>query len=238
VATWEVHRLREILSTTSRVPDYFENPITQKRLSHASNNRYSGEVLVCDEVKEQVVLQHVGAIFGNYEDRLHGLHFDRLGIPSQVITGLDHCFNEEVWSVIRELKLDKAPGTVGFTARFYQTAWPVIKRDVTNAFMAPWSLDCRSIYLVNQSYMVLFKKKHGAQEVKDFCPISLIHSFCKLAIKALAQWLAPAWTSLFNLTSARSSEVVLARQLLSCPGNGQAPAHAQTPEYPPQGRHC
>jgi hypothetical protein len=79
--------------------------------------------------------------------------------------------------------------------------------DVTNAFMAPWSLDCRSIYLVNQSYMVLFKKKHGAQEVKDFCPISLIHSFCKLAIKALAQWLAPAWTSLFNLTSARSSGV-------------------------------
>jgi hypothetical protein len=32
--TWEVHRLREILPTTSRVPDYSEKPITQKRLSH------------------------------------------------------------------------------------------------------------------------------------------------------------------------------------------------------------
>jgi hypothetical protein len=29
-ATWEVHRLREILPTTSRVIDYSENPITQK----------------------------------------------------------------------------------------------------------------------------------------------------------------------------------------------------------------
>jgi hypothetical protein len=29
-ATWEVHRLREILSTASRVPDYSEKPVTQK----------------------------------------------------------------------------------------------------------------------------------------------------------------------------------------------------------------
>jgi hypothetical protein len=29
-ATWEVHRLQEILPTTSRVIDYSENPITQK----------------------------------------------------------------------------------------------------------------------------------------------------------------------------------------------------------------
>jgi hypothetical protein len=34
-AMWEVHRLWEILSTTSRVPDYSEKPVTQKRSSHA-----------------------------------------------------------------------------------------------------------------------------------------------------------------------------------------------------------
>jgi hypothetical protein len=34
-ATWEVHRLREILPTTSRVPCYSEKPVTQKRSSHA-----------------------------------------------------------------------------------------------------------------------------------------------------------------------------------------------------------
>jgi hypothetical protein len=32
-ATWDVHRLREVLPTTSRVPGYSENPVTQKRLS-------------------------------------------------------------------------------------------------------------------------------------------------------------------------------------------------------------
>jgi hypothetical protein len=34
--TWEVHRLREILPTASRVPDYSEKSVIQKRSSHAS----------------------------------------------------------------------------------------------------------------------------------------------------------------------------------------------------------
>jgi hypothetical protein len=34
VAMWEVHRLREILPMTSRVPGYSENPVSQKRSSH------------------------------------------------------------------------------------------------------------------------------------------------------------------------------------------------------------
>jgi hypothetical protein len=33
-ATWEVHQLREILPTASRVSGYSEKPITQKRSSH------------------------------------------------------------------------------------------------------------------------------------------------------------------------------------------------------------
>jgi hypothetical protein len=34
-ATWEVHQLREILPTASRVPGYSEKLVTHKRLSHA-----------------------------------------------------------------------------------------------------------------------------------------------------------------------------------------------------------
>jgi hypothetical protein len=33
-ATWEVHRMREILPTTSIVPGYSERLVTQKRSSH------------------------------------------------------------------------------------------------------------------------------------------------------------------------------------------------------------
>jgi hypothetical protein len=34
-ATWEVHQLREILPTTSRVPGYSEKHVTKKRTHHA-----------------------------------------------------------------------------------------------------------------------------------------------------------------------------------------------------------
>jgi hypothetical protein len=33
-ATWEVHRLREVLPMTLRMSDYSENPVTQKRPIH------------------------------------------------------------------------------------------------------------------------------------------------------------------------------------------------------------
>lgn len=67
------------------------------------------------------------------------------------------------------------------------------------AFQALWSLDGRSFYLVNQAYMVLLKKKGEAKEVGDFRPISLVHSFSKLATKVLAARQAPYMNSLVML---------------------------------------
>jgi hypothetical protein len=143
------------------------------------------------------LFQHFDTIFGTVENRSHGLDFSQLGIPEDAFTGHDHCFSEvEIWTVIKEMKPDKAPGPDGFTAHFYQSAWPVIKHDVLNTFAALWSMDCRSLYLVNQAYLVLLKKKHDAREVKDYRPISLIHSFSKLATKVLAQRLASHMDSL------------------------------------------
>jgi len=47
------------------------------------------------------------------------------------------------------------------------------------------------LYLVNQAYIFLLRKKPDACMVSDFRPISLIHSFIKLFTKALARRLAP-----------------------------------------------
>lgn len=84
------------------------------------------------------------------------------------------------------MPLDKAPGPDGFTGLFYRFAWPVIKHDIMRAFHALWSLDGRSIYLVNQASVVLLRKKEDATAVGNYRPISLIHSFSNLFIKVLA----------------------------------------------------
>ncbi|WVZ67945.1 hypothetical protein U9M48_016957 [Paspalum notatum var. saurae] len=67
-----------------------------------------------------------------------------------------------------------------------------------NVFNALWSLDLRSLYLLNDAYIVLLKKKDDAAELKDFRPISLIHSLSKLITKLLAVRLAPKLDSLIS----------------------------------------
>jgi hypothetical protein len=139
-----------------------------------------------------VVFDYYDSVLGCYEDRTHALDLDLLGFPSDNLTGLDHCFSmEEVWSVISSMLPNKALGPDGFTGRFYQTIWPVIKDDVMHVLHAFWTMDFRSLYLVNEAYIILLKKKRDAEQVYDFRPISLIHSFGKLVFKILSVRLAP-----------------------------------------------
>jgi hypothetical protein len=43
---------------------------------------------------------------------------------------------------------------------------------------------------LNSAYIIMIPKKEGAEQVKDFRPISLVHSFAKLITKILANRLA------------------------------------------------
>jgi hypothetical protein len=105
---------------------------------------------------------------------------------------MDRCLSEEeVCSIIRDMPPDKALEPDGFTGRFFQTAWPVIKRNVMHALTTIWSLDGRNLYLLKQAYIVLLRKKKDTEEIKNFRPISLIHNFSKLFAKMLSSRLAP-----------------------------------------------
>jgi hypothetical protein len=90
-----------------------------------------------------------------------------------------------------ELPPDRAPGPNGFSGRFYEATWGIIKQDVINAFNALWSLDYRSFHLVNDALMILLRKKEAPTALRDYKPISLMHSFSKLFAKCLARSLAP-----------------------------------------------
>jgi hypothetical protein len=59
------------------------------------------------------------------------------------------------------------------------------------AFNALWSLDACSFHLLNDAVMILLRKKETPTQLKDYRPISLIHSFSKLFAKCLARRLAP-----------------------------------------------
>lgn len=137
--------------------------------------------------KVDAFFQHFDNILGALGDIFSRVNFDSLDLPSFVPPTLDQCFSEEeVWKAILEIPVDKAPGPDGFTGLFHRAAWPIIKADIMRAFHALWSLDCRSLYLVNQAFMVLLKKRKDANTVSGFRPISLIHSFAKLFTKVFS----------------------------------------------------
>jgi hypothetical protein len=67
----------------------------------------------------------------------------------------------------------------------------VIKEEVLPVFSAVWSRRFACFDRVNTAYVILIPKKEGAEEVKDFRPISLVHSIAKLVTKLLANRLTP-----------------------------------------------
>jgi hypothetical protein len=153
--------------------------------------RCNDSILVDETQKAQAIFNHFDGILGNYEARSISLDFSTLQLPQRDLLGLDLCFSEEkIWAAIHNLSREKALGPNGFTGLFYQTTWPIIKEDVMRAFHSFWSLDYHNFYLVNQTFMIMLCKKKAADNIRDFRPISLIHSFNKLLIKVPALCLA------------------------------------------------
>jgi hypothetical protein len=130
-------------------------------------------------------------VLGTNFQRSRRIDLNTIGVPSLDLSALEVLFSEdEVWAVVKELPNDKSPGPDGFTGRFYKVAWATIKADIINAINAFWANDFRSFSHLNDAHLVLLKKKEHPEQIKDFRPISLIHSFGKLITKCLANRLA------------------------------------------------
>lgn len=76
-------------------------------------------------------------------------------------------------------------GPDGFIALFYQKSWDIIKGEILTAFFYLGRSMGNDFYRLNQVLTTLLPKKLAAQELKDFQPISLLHSFVELFSKVL-----------------------------------------------------
>jgi hypothetical protein len=148
-------------------------------------------VCTSHEDKSRAVDDFYIKLLGTTANRAHSIDLQALGIPSHDLADLDAPFSEkEVWETIKQLPSDKAPGPIGFTGGFYKACWPIIKQDMMRAVSAIWSRRFRNFDKLNSAYITLIPKVVGADQVKDFRPISLVHSFAKLITKLLSNRLA------------------------------------------------
>jgi hypothetical protein len=118
--------------------------------------------------------------------RYNTIDLEALGIQHHDLYMMDAPISEEVWNTIKPLPSDKAPGPDGFTGHFYKASWPIIKGDIMAVVSALRRRDFKNFKLLNTAYITLIPKSEGANQAKDFRPISLIHSFAKLIKKSLS----------------------------------------------------
>ena len=79
------------------------------------------------------------------------------------------------------------------------------------AISAVWSRKIAHFEVLNSAYITLLPKKEDATYIKDYRPISLVHSFAKFVTKILANRLA---SKLDKLVSPNQSALIKGRFIL------------------------
>jgi hypothetical protein len=92
---------------------------------------------------------------------------------------------QEIKEALDQMNPDKAPGPDGFTARFYQQCWNIIKKDLTK--MIKKSQQSSKLGgSTNSSFLALIPKEKGALSFNRFRPISLCNTSYKILTKVIA----------------------------------------------------
>jgi hypothetical protein len=191
---------------------FHQQACDHKKKNFIAKFNVEDQLVTGQEDKQQAAHDYFDMFLGSAEQRDFTLDLQSLGLQHHDLSELDEPFsNEEVWVTIRELLMDKPPGPDGFTGRFYKTCWNIIRNDVIAALLAVQRGHVSKFKLLNSAFITLMPKNVDALQVKDFRPISLIHSFAKLVAKLLANRLAP---KLQELVSVNQSAFVKKRTIL------------------------
>lgn len=170
------------------------------RKKHISTLEFRGVVAIDQEAKADLLFEYFQEAIGTSANRTAAIDLMAIGLAQVDLEHLEHPFTEEeIWSTIKELPRDKSPGTDGFTAEFYRSAWGIIKHDVLRAFDYFYETNRGQLHRLNGALITLLPKKRDAKSPADYRPISLIHSFAKLAAKVLANRLAPSMHQLVDI---------------------------------------
>jgi hypothetical protein len=115
---------------------------------------------------------------------LEGIQFSV--ISDEDAMWLERPFDEnEIIDVVKGFNGDKAPGPDAFSLAFFQQCWNVVWAEVL-AVCQEFHEYCHFERSLNATFVSLIPKKHGANEIKDFRPISLVGGMYKIIAKLLA----------------------------------------------------
>jgi hypothetical protein len=169
-------------------------------LSLASDN---GAVVDKDEIRELIYSFYIN-LMGSEEPRVLRLQ-EGTWSQEQKVSEVGNEFllrsfsQEELDEVLKETKVDTAPGPDGFPVLFYKRCWSWIKTQVLQ-ILNGFALGTVDIARLNFGILSLIPKVPGADNIKQFRPIALINVIFKLVAKAYAMRLSPVAHRVISLS--------------------------------------
>ncbi|XP_059451038.1 uncharacterized protein LOC132181824 [Corylus avellana] len=171
---------------------------------HASNacrRRYNSISCLIDNGVSVMGRENIGSLLvDHFHSRFTTSHpsfdDDFAGLVDKVITDDDNMLlcviptEEEIFTAITDLGLNKAPGPDGMTGLFYKTYWPIVKLSVIASVQSFF----RGGFLLkefNHTNIALIPKVDNPSRVNQFRPISLTNFNYKIISKILANRLKP-----------------------------------------------
>ena len=132
-------------------------------------------------------------------------------ISQQEAESLEIPFVEiEIHSALMEMNGDKTPGPDGFTVAFWKNAWDFTKEEIMKMFKE-FHEHNSFVRSLNNTFLVLIPKKSGAEDLRDFRPISLLGGLYKLLAKVLANRFKKV---IGKVVSIAQNAFVMGRQIL------------------------
>ncbi|KAF8390326.1 hypothetical protein HHK36_024851 [Tetracentron sinense] len=145
----------------------------------------------------------------SWRPKVDGLPFD--SVSQAQSEELERPFQEEeVLSAIQSLATNKAPGSDGFSIEFYEVCWDIVGGDLL-AVLRELHVSGSFDRAINNTFVTLIPKRAGAQDLKEFRPISLVSSAYKILAKVLALRIRGV---LGSLISPNQGAFVQGRQIL------------------------
>jgi hypothetical protein len=143
------------------------------------------------QAKTELLHNYFSEHLGQPTPRDCTINWAAMHIQHHDLGDLDRDITEaEVHAAIRDTPSEKSTGPDGFIGAFYKRCWEIIRVDLTAAIREIFNLRAACWNLLNSANVVLIPKREGAQEIKDYRLISVMHSTVKLLCKILANCLA------------------------------------------------
>uniref|UniRef100_A0A2N9EHP5 Reverse transcriptase domain-containing protein n=1 Tax=Fagus sylvatica TaxID=28930 RepID=A0A2N9EHP5_FAGSY len=169
------------------------------------------EQLYTEDGRRRPFLDGIHFSFISDEDAKWFLRAFLLLMRMEMLSKVERPFDEdEIAKVVQGCNGDKAPGPDGFSLAFFQHCWSVVRNDVL-AVCNEFHEHCQFERSLNATFVSLIPKKHGADQIKDFRPISLVGGMYKIIAKLLANRLGVV---LGKIVSPSKNAFVKGRQIL------------------------